>query len=177
MRAMISSMEETWSWRQRFCIPPDSSWKTPVVRPVLRRAKVFASSIGTFSMSNAGSAVRRMLSTASAITVSVFRPRKSIFSRPELADRVHVELHGDVALLERERHEFLEGPVGDDDPGRVLAGVAHHALQDARLLEDLLRGHRIPLDLLPQLGRLGHGLLERDVELVGIIFASRSASA
>ncbi len=63
-------------------MPPDSSWKTPVVLPVLRSAKVLGSSIGTFSMSKSGFTVRRMLSTASAITVSVFSPRKSIFRSP-----------------------------------------------------------------------------------------------
>mgnify|MGYP007132072849 CR=1 FL=1 len=35
-------------------------------------------------MSKAGSAVRRTFSTASEITVRVFSPRKSIFSRPSL---------------------------------------------------------------------------------------------
>jgi hypothetical protein len=52
------------------------------VRPEFRSAKVLASSIGTFSMSNAGPHARRTFSTASAMTVSVFSPRKSIFSRP-----------------------------------------------------------------------------------------------
>ena len=165
MSAMISSIEDTWSCRQRFCIPPDSSWNTPVVLPVLRSAKVFASSIGIFSMSNPGSAVRRMLSTASAITVSVFRPEEVHLEQPELPDGVHVELHRDVALLEGQGHELLQGPVGDDDPGRVLARVPDHPLEHLRLLEDLARGG-ILRHLLAQLGGLCDGLLEGDVELV-----------
>ena len=36
--ATISSIEDRPIWRQSDCMPPDSSWNTPVVRPELSRA-------------------------------------------------------------------------------------------------------------------------------------------
>jgi hypothetical protein len=120
----MSSMWEMPTSLAAFCIPPDSSWKTPIVRPELSSVNVGASSSGIVSMSNFGSVERCTLATASAITVSVFGPRKSIFGSPSLPTAVDVELHGDVILLQRGRHELIERLIGDDDAGGVLAGVA-----------------------------------------------------
>ena len=68
--------------------------------------------------------------------------------------------------MERQRHEFVEGPVGDNDAGGVFAGVADHALEDAGLVEDFF-GDGVAGDFVAQLGGFFNGVLERDVELVG----------
>ena len=78
------------------------------------------------------------------------QPEKIHLQQAELADGVHVELHGDVAFLQRERDEFVERPIGDDDAGGVFAGVAHHAFEHERLVDDFLRDG-IALDLVAQL--------------------------
>ena len=84
----------------------------------------------------------------------------------ELADGVHVELHGDVAFLLCERDEFVEWTVGDDDTGGVFTGVADHAFEDERLVEDSF-GDRIAGNFLAELLGFFAGGFERDVELVG----------
>ena len=67
-------------------MPPDSSWKTPTVLASLSRAKVLASSKPTFSILNLGSLrCFRTSFWASSTTVSVFSPKKSIFSRPNFS--------------------------------------------------------------------------------------------
>ena len=83
----------------------------------------------------------------------------------EFAHGVHVILHGHVAFLQRERHELVEPAVGDDDARGVLAGVAHHALEHERLVDDFFR-RRIAGDLLPQLRGFLDGGGEVDVQLV-----------
>jgi len=58
------------------------------------------------------------------------QPEEVHLQQPELRHGVHVVLHRDVAFLLGERDEVLQRPVGDDDAGGMLAGVAHHALED-----------------------------------------------
>ena len=75
-----------------FFMPGDSNWKRPVVSPRLKSAYVSLSSSGILSVSSSPAAFRiafgtRGLSlprsaTHSFSTVSVLRPRKSIFRRP-----------------------------------------------------------------------------------------------
>jgi hypothetical protein len=176
MSAMISSIEETWSWRQRFCMPADSSWKTPVVLPGVEQRE------GPWVVDRHLLDVEGRVDGAPDVVHGVgdhgqrLQAEEVHLEEPELADGVHVELDRHVALLERERHELLEGPVRDDDARRVLAGVPDHALQHPRLLEDLLRGG-IPLDLLAQLGDFATACSSVMLSSSGIIFASRSASA
>ena len=69
--------------------------------------------------------------TARSITVRVFRPRKSNFTRPALS--THFMLNW-VAGMSRariavERHELGQRPVADDHAGGVGRGVAVEALQ------------------------------------------------
>ncbi|OQB92819.1 MAG: hypothetical protein BWX86_01762 [Verrucomicrobia bacterium ADurb.Bin122] len=80
----MSSMFEMPTSFEAFCMPSDSSWNTATVLPELSNLYVAGSSMEIFSMSKSGFAVRRTFFTASSMTVSVFRPRKSIFSRPSL---------------------------------------------------------------------------------------------
>ena len=84
----------------------------------------------------------------------------------ELADGVHIELHGDVAFLQGERDEFVEGFVGDDDAGGVFAGIAHHAFEDAGGLEDFF-GDGVAVELGAELGGFLDGFFEGHLELVG----------
>ena len=93
-------------------------------------------------------------------------PEEIHLQQTELRHGIHVVLHGDVAFLLGERDELLERAVGDDDAGGVLAGVAHHALEDERLVEDSFR-ERIFRDLVAQLGGFFERDFERHVELVG----------
>ena len=65
-----------------FCIPADSNWNVPVVRPALYNSYVLGSSIGIESISRSMWRVWRIFSTASLIMDSVFNPKKSIFIKP-----------------------------------------------------------------------------------------------
>ena len=84
----------------------------------------------------------------------------------ELADRVHVELHGDVAFLRGQRHEVVQRLVGDDNAGGVFAGVAHHAFEHEALVDDFF-GDRVAVVFALQLGGFLERIFERDVQLVG----------
>ena len=65
-------------------MPRDSNWKMPLVRPSEKMRKVSGSSSGISSRSS-GIPCWRMIFTASSITVSVRRPRKSIFRSPSFS--------------------------------------------------------------------------------------------
>ena len=70
------------SARRCFFIPSDSNWNSPVVSPRAKSSKVSLSSIGMLSMSISTPRNSWMLARHALSTVSVFRPKKSIFSRP-----------------------------------------------------------------------------------------------
>ena len=71
------------------------------------------------------------------------RPRKSIFSRPELLDAVHVELGHDLAVLAALQRDVLDQRVAtDDDPGRMDPGRALEVLDLERGVDDLLGSPR-----------------------------------
>jgi len=82
-------------------MPPDSNWNTPVVRPELSRAKVFASSREMVSMSNFGSAVQANVVHGVGDDGERLQAEEVHLQQAELADGVHVELHGDVFFLQR----------------------------------------------------------------------------
>ena len=81
MNAMMSSIFCTSKFLQRLVIPPDSSWKMPIVSPRFRRAKVVRIVERDLADGEVG-ARSRISVIVSSITVSVFRPRKSIFNSP-----------------------------------------------------------------------------------------------
>ena len=91
---MISSKQFRAAWSRRSCrMPPPSSWNTPSrCRPRTSISYTSGSSmIDAWSISSftaAGS--RRIMRTASRITVSVRRPRKSIFRSPSSSSVVMV---------------------------------------------------------------------------------------
>jgi hypothetical protein len=67
----------------------------------------------------------RTISQVLRMTVSVLSPRKSIFSRPEVADRPHGVLGDDgPVLVPLEREQVDQRLVADDDAGGVDGGVA-----------------------------------------------------
>ena len=84
----------------------------------------------------------------------------------ELLDGVLGVLGRQVAFLHRHRDDVREGAVGDDHTARVLAGITHHALDDAAGLDDA-GGLRVDADLLAELVGFLQGVLERDVDVVG----------
>ena len=63
-------------------MPELSNWKMPSVWPSQNRSNVFASSSGRSSMTRRVPVVASICSSASSMSVSVLRPRKSILSRP-----------------------------------------------------------------------------------------------
>ena len=65
-----------------FCIPGDSYWKIPTVSPLWNSSKVFLSSIGKLSGSNSIPYLAFTILTVSLIRVKVFKPKKSILSKP-----------------------------------------------------------------------------------------------
>ena len=73
----------------------------------------------------------RMRSSASRMTVSVRKPRKSILSRPKLLDGAHRELGGDDLVVALERHIIGDGLVGDEHARRVGGGMAGQAFERA----------------------------------------------
>ena len=77
----MSSMSLTSNCRQTPTMPPDSTWNTRDGFAAVERSKVAWSSSGIVSMSKSG-VCWRISTTASVMTVSVFSPRKSIFSMP-----------------------------------------------------------------------------------------------
>ena len=106
---------------------------------------------------------RLIRSTAFCSTVSVFRPRKSNFTRP--AASTIFQLNWVTGMFDLriavERHQLLERPVADHHAGGVRGGVAIEAFE---LLGDLqqARDHRLAVALLLQLGLAVDGLRQRD---------------
>ena len=84
----------------------------------------------------------------------------------ELLDGILGILGRQVAFLHRHRDDVGERAVGDDHAARVLAGVAHHALDDAAGLDDA-GGLGVDADLFAELVGLLERVLERDVDVVG----------
>ena len=69
-------------------------------------------------------------SSVLAITVSVFRPRKSNLHETGFLRVLIIELRDRHfrARIAIERHEFVQRPVADDDARRMRRGVAVEAL-------------------------------------------------
>ena len=63
------------------CIPELSNWNAPVLLPSQNILNV-AGSFSGMDFSSMGTPFLRTRARASSMTVSVFRPRKSIFTRP-----------------------------------------------------------------------------------------------
>jgi hypothetical protein len=112
---------------------------------------------------------------ASSMIVSVFRPRKSIFSRPSFST-------GSLAYwVVRSPSCIVTGMMSVRGrsamimPARVLAGVAHHAFDDAAGLDDA-GGLGVDADLLAKPLELLERVLERDVDVVGDSLARRLVS-
>ena len=77
---------------------------------------------------------------ASWTTVSVFSPRKSIFSRPRSFRALPSYWERTWPSLSRESGtKFVEVFRADHDAGRVDAGAAHEAFQNERVVPDLAR--------------------------------------
>ena len=68
-----------------FCIPGDSYWKIPTVSPRWNNSYVSLSSNGKFSGSSSIPCLALTIFTVSLISVKVFSPKKSIFSKPALS--------------------------------------------------------------------------------------------
>jgi hypothetical protein len=81
----------------------DSNWKIPSVRPRDSRSYGAGSSSGIDSMSIRSPPASAMDATASSMTVSVLRPRKSIFSRPTFSTLVMSHCVVSSPLSERYR--------------------------------------------------------------------------
>ena len=76
--------------------------------------------------------------TASAISVSVFRPRKSNLISPMASTSGPENCVIDRAVLvDEQRHVLDQRPVGDHDAGGVLGDVAREAFELDRVLEEL----------------------------------------
>ena len=75
-------------------------------------------------------------------------------------------MRGEIALLEGHGDEIRDVLVGDDHTAGVLAGVSNHSLDDAALVVDR-SGDGIFVHLGGQFGGFFHGILQRDVQLVG----------
>ena len=80
--AMMSSKRSGFSRFKLSRMPVDSSWNTPTVSALARISKALGSSNGRASRSTSMPRPRFTSSTAFCSTVSVFRPRKSNFTRP-----------------------------------------------------------------------------------------------
>ncbi len=85
--AAKSSMERGLSFESHSRMPDDSNWKTPTVCPSPIISKVFSSSRGIVSMSMSIFRVCLIKRSARSMTLSVIKPRKSIFTAPPLRDR------------------------------------------------------------------------------------------
>ena len=93
------------------------------------------------------------------------QPEKVHLQQAQLVDRHHVEGGYDfIVLSAMQRNQIGERPWRDHDPSRVHAGIAHHAFQFLRGLEQF---PNLPIffDGLAQLGGILDGLLQRNVEL------------
>ena len=75
---------------------------------------------------------------ASSMTVSVRRPRKSIFTKTHLLDHAHVELRHDFIAVRAVERDVVRDRLGrDDDAGGVHAGVAREPFELLADLDDL----------------------------------------
>ena len=130
--AMMSSKRSGFSLRRLSRMPAPSSWNTPTVSAagqqlVGLRVVERAAAPGRASMPRP----RLTSSTAFSSTVSVFRPRKSNFTRPAAStifqlNWVSGKLDSRIAV---ERHQLVERPVADHHAGGVGRGVAIEALE------------------------------------------------
>jgi hypothetical protein len=117
-------------------------------------------------MSNFGSAVRRTLSMASAMTVSVLRPRKSIFSRPSLPTAF---MSNCTVMSPSCRVSGTNSSSGRSVmmmPAACLP-VLRTMPSSTRAWSMIFRATGFFSRLVAQLGGLVDGGLELDVELVG----------
>ena len=92
--------------QEQLACPPDSSWNTPSVSPVgdhVVDAGVVHGDVLAASMS---APPARIMSSVSRMTVSVRRPRKSIFRRPSALQRAHGVLGGDHVVVGLQGHVF-----------------------------------------------------------------------
>ena len=87
--AVMSSMDCGRRPVTTFVMPADSSWNTPMVLPWPSMWKVASSWSDTCSMEKSG-VWRRIIFSASAMTVRLRRPKKSIFKRPSSSSVVMV---------------------------------------------------------------------------------------
>ena len=81
MTAIKSSTDSGFSCTSTWRIPEDSNWKTPFACPLDIISKVCGSDREIFSMEKSGW-WRRIIFSASAMTVRLRSPKKSIFKSP-----------------------------------------------------------------------------------------------
>ena len=79
---MSSSNRSGCSSLRYFCIPADSNWKIPTIRPSQKSLNVFSSSRGMWSMSISLWNRCFTFSNPSRMILSVLSPKKSILIRP-----------------------------------------------------------------------------------------------
>ena len=140
-------------------MPPDSNWKMPLVKPLVKISYVFASSSGKSSMT---SSTPRCFSIR-RLRVFDDRERRQAeevhLEKAELLEAAHVVLRDDFVLVRLvKRDEFLQRRRRDDDAGGVDRRVARHAFQlagdvehlaDARVCLAQLRRSPAPARTLP----------------------------
>ena len=98
------------------------------------------------------------------MTSRLRRPRKSIFSRPEVLHVVVRDLGDHVALVVHpDREEVGDGAGGDDHAGGVHALVAHQALEGPGGVDDLA-GDLVGLVGRRQLAARAHRVLQADAD-------------
>ena len=163
---MMSSSFCTSICFETLVMPPDSIWKRPIVSPRLKRAKVAASSSG-ISLSEKSGARWRISVSVSSITVSVFSPRKSIFSRPRsFSGPIAYWLTISLPFESRQSGTYSDKiAIADHDTGGVDAGVARKAFEQVGVFPELAR-RRFGLDRLLQVRRFLRRGGEGDVQLV-----------